>query len=296
MPSKTTSLPQDANFPWCQPESVKATYEKLHQKLPFKLGKLGRPVTARSVENSVVADGYKRMRRAKEELRLRPKECLLCLTIAPHGDDLGKTIAEAQQLLKKFFKRRRPILARLSVPEPRPHGTAHYNVILKLRCEAVAGVTKTLNTLYKDKRDIFELWEDHDTGESTYSYDQQCIDDRIPGLIPGPIWYALKTTITRVGESGLESHNIIEELRRSETLEEHAPAIVALAWRQHAGLRITRSRMRLRSPASKPDSVIYNIPLITPRPPRHLLPFVKGYRPVYAVTVRREKLLGSRGR
>lgn len=134
-------------------------------------------------------------------------------------------------MLKKFFKKRRPILARLSVPEPRPHGTAHYNVILKLQCEAVAGIKKTLNTLYRGERDIFEFWKDRDTRESTYSYDQQCIDDRTPGHIPGPIWYALKTTITRVGKSGLQSHDIIEELRCFEELGKRAPAIVALAWR-----------------------------------------------------------------
>ncbi len=295
MPRKHTPLPQDADFIWSPDEWVEATYTKTCQRLPRKLGRLGQPVTAQEVEGSVIADGRERMQHAKRELRLRPGELLLCFTIAPHGDELDETITKARRLLNKLSKKRRPILARLSVPEPRPHGTAHYNVILKLRCEAVAGVMKTLDTLYKGEGDIFKLWADRETGELTYSYDQQCIDDRIPGRIPGPIWYALKTTVTRVGKSGLQSHDVIGELRCFEELEKRAPAIVALAWRQHAGLRITSSRKRLGPPASKPDSVIYNIPLITPHPRRDLPPFVKGYLLAHAATVRREKSFGRKG-
>lgn len=290
MPRKHTPLPQDAEFTWCPDEWVEATYRKTCQRLPRKHGRLGQPVTAQEVEGSVIADGRKRMQHAKRELRLRPGEFLLGFTIAPHGNDLDETVAKAQRLLKKLSKKHRPILARLTVPEPRPHGTAHYNVILKLQCEAVAGVVKTLNRLYGGEGDIFKLWADRETGELTYSYDQQRIDDRIPGRIPGPIWYALKTTITPVGKSGLQSHDIIEELRCFKELEKRAPAIVALAWRQHARLRITLPRKRLRPTASKPDSVIYNIPLITPHPSPNFLRFSKGSMLAQFLTLLGEKL------
>lgn len=70
MPINHTPLPQDANPMWCTDERVEATYTKLHQKLPFKLGRLGQPVTAQEVEDSVIADGRERMQHAACKKRI----------------------------------------------------------------------------------------------------------------------------------------------------------------------------------------------------------------------------------
>jgi hypothetical protein len=288
----------DKLFQWCPLEWVEAWYPTFLNSARNRVGMWGRPWSAvppNIVEEILLKQLKIYMKRALEKLLLKPDECLISFSIAPKGDNIDKTVAEFRRLRSKLLDEDSRILAYMVVPEPRPIGTAHGNILVKCLATNAMSLKKTFDRKLEKEGKIYKFWEDRVTGELTYTHEEQVCDARA-SRIPGPIWYALKTTRTKVHKDGLQRHNIIAEITKRARSEKDASAIEASAWRKYVGLNISFSQ-KSREPSTKhPSTLTYSKHQIPPLTPRRLPPFVQGYMLVHAATVRREKLLGSRGR
>lgn len=213
-------------------------------------GQMGRPMTniaPKTVESAIIAEGEAYIKRAKEEFRLKPDEVLLAFCIAPISQNVEASIAVCHNLRGKLKDKKKRLQKCMVVPEPRHNGHAHYNVIARLCVKDVMNVLARLKALFQRHGLIFKPWTDPDTGEFTYTYEQQCIDDN-SNRTPAPIGYALKTMLSWVG---LKSHDIATELKRRKTRDAFASAIEAKIWRRNLRLNVTFGHKNKKIPSQK---------------------------------------------
>lgn len=271
MPRHMKSPIPDIHKPylWCPLEWVEAWYLTYLNSARLRLGMQGHPwsaVAPSSVEEMRLRDQKKYMRRALERLLVKPDECLISFSVSPKGDDIDKTVAEFRRLRSKLLDGDSRILACMVVPEPRPIGTAHGNILVKCLTTNAMGLMKTFERKLEKKGNIYEFWKDPITGELTNTREEQLRYTRV-GKIPGPIWYALKTTHTKVHKDGLQRHNIIAEVTRRVRREKEASAIEASAWRKYAGLNISFRCKPKDSSADECSTLTYSKHQIPPPHP-----------------------------
>ncbi len=173
------------------------------------------------------------------------------------------------------------------VPEPRPIGTAHGNIVIKCLNTNVMHLIRDFERKLAKERDIYKFWRNSITGEITYTYEQQ-ISDKRAGKIPGPLWYALKTTNTKIHRQGLQRHNIISEITMRARREKDASAIEASAWRTYAGLNISFSQDSKKSPVPPSSTLTYSKHQIPPILSERAMAFLRGiqslnFRPINAI-------------
>lgn len=227
---------------WCPSEWIIKEFPKLVTKTRMQRGHMGRSMTsiaAHTVESAIIAEGEKYLKRATTEFRLKPDERLFAFCIAPISKSIEASIATCRLLRSKITDKKKRLLNCMVVPEPRHNGHAHYNIVIKVCAKDVMDVLAWIKAIFKRHNLIFKPWTDPDTDTDTeefiYTHEQQCIDDNA-NRTPGPLRYALKTTLSW---AGLKSHNIIAELNQRKTKDRFSSAIQAKTWRRTLRLRIT---------------------------------------------------------
>lgn len=279
-------------FFWCPPEWVKPWYLAFLNSARLRLGMQGRPWSAiapSTVERMHLREQKKYTQRALERLLVTPDECLISFSVSPKGDDIDKTVAEFRRLRSKLLSKESRILAYMVVPEPRPIGTAHGNIIVKCLTTDAKGLMDTFERKLEKASKIYEFWKDPMTGELTNTHEAQLRYIRI-GKVPGPIWYALKTTTTKVHTNGLQRHDIIAEVTRRAQSERHASAIEASAWRKYVGLNISFNHKPKGSSGNHASTLTYSKRQIFPHPSPNFLRFSKGSMLAQFLTLLGEKL------
>ncbi len=221
---------------WVEPFFLKKYYRSQHQSARFAFGVQKAPPEyplPHLVERRLIKKLRQHREKACEILCLNTDESLLSLSLSPNGTDLYETVDEVKRLRKKVIGKKDLIIAYRAIPEPRPLGTAHINLILLVKTKNVMAVRSNIDKKLQDEGKVYEFWENKKTGEFTYTYSDQC-RDIARNYIPPPIWYAYKTMITEIG---LQSHDIITEVSKRPERVKCASAIEAAAWRGHAGLQ-----------------------------------------------------------
>lgn len=258
-------FPEDLYEPlWVEPFFLKKYYNSQHQSARFAFGVQKAPPEypqPHLVERRLIKKLKQHVEKACKILCLKADESLLSLSLSPNGTDLYETVDEVKRLRKKVIGKKDLIIAYRAIPEPRPLGTAHINLILRVKTKNVMIIRSNIDKKLQDEGEVHEFWKNKETGEFTYTYSDQC-RDIARNSIPGPIWYAYKTMITEIG---LQSHDIITEVSKRPERVEYASAIEAAAWRGHAGLHPSGGqRKEIKSRKKQPVTLNYNKGEISP--------------------------------
>lgn len=243
-------------FLWCPTEWVMIEHPKLLSKVRMQRRQLGFSVTnpsAYALESALISEGKKTVDDVKAWLRLTAGECLVCLSVAPRGNTMAATAEAVKSIRIKMRRRLQDVLSWVIFPEPRSNGNAHLNIMLRLMEKDAPNIITTIKRRLKKHMDEYGIWENHITKKVIYTYADQCIDEHM-GYIPGPIWYSLKTLLTR---APLKSHDIIAELRQRPKNIEFASVFEGHVWRKYSGLNKSSSRVRKESKHLKVDTITY---------------------------------------